>query len=926
VIDNAQEDIISVKRKIALILSLIVLIVACSQKSREELFAEGVRLMDKENNPNGAIVLFKNAIEKDPNYVEARFQLAKAYIAVGKFDSAEKELLNVLGQNPAARGVRLELARVYLELGKPDDALKGIDGLLGDGSNDRDALEIAGTAHALKGDYPKAIDFLKKAVASNGARSTASVSLAKVYLKMNNLSEAKLQIADVLKKDPLHRDGLYVLADIQMKEKKPADALKTYEQIANAYPADMKAYFGQGLLLIDTQKYAEARSLADSLIDKFSKRPDGYRLKGIVLFSEKKYDEATIALQRSLSLQPDVVTHYVLGLCHYYRNEPEQALTQLQSALSLKADFVQARLLSAIIDLQKNRTDDAIREMRRVLEQDQTNSIAHNILGSAYLAKGMYDAGIEELNRAIEQDPQLVDAHIKKGLVDLNAGRFTQAETELKTAVQVAPELLYSRAMLASSYMKQEEYDKAIDILKKGIKGDQTDAFIYNLIAEALSRQNKIADAVAYLQKAKEANPAFDVPYFRLSSIYFLKGEHDKGIQEIKALLAKSPDHVKAMLTVAAMLESKGKKGEALPYYLRAKATNKTEGYIALANYYLREKDTQKALQTLDENISKTPSDLLPYEMKGMVLLEQKRFDEAIRTFETLATVNMNRGMAYLVNAYIAMKKPEAAADRLRREIAKNPQDLGLMAELSRVYLIMGKKQDAVDNAEQMIRKNPESPIGHLTLAMIYQESKEIDKAMDVIKKASSLKDADLMMAMANLYFIKKDHAAALNQYRRIEELKAGYVPAIFQQGVVLQAMGKKKEAIADYRRVLRLSQNYVPALNNLAYLYAEDNRDLTMALQLAARAYAQAPNDGSVQDTLGFVLIKNKKYDQGIVALQKAAQLLPDNPTIHYHLALAYKEQGSKGPAVANLEKALAMGAFPEANDARLLLSQLKK
>lgn len=923
-IDNSRGDISNVKRKIALILSLIVFIIACSQKSKEELFAEGIRLMDKESNPNGAIVLLKNAIEKDPNYFEARFQLAKAYMAVGKFDSAEQELLKVRSHEPAARDVRIALAKVRLEIGKPDDALKGIDGLVGDESNDSDALEIAGTARAQKGDYPGAVQFLKRAIAANPAQSTASVNLAKVYLKMNNLSEARLQIADVLKKDPVNRGGLYVLADIQMKEKKPADALKTYGEIVKAYPADMQAYFGQGLLLIETQKYDQARALADSLIDKYAKRPDGYRLKGMVLFSEKKYDEATIALQRSISLQPDVASHYFLGLCHYYRSEPEQALTQLQSALNLKADFVQARLLTAIIDLQKNRTDDAIREIRRVLEEDQTNSIAHNILGSAYLAKGMYDAGIEELNKAIEQDPQLVDAHIKKGLIELNAGRVRQAETDLKTAVQVAPELLYSRATLASYYMKQEEYDKAIDILKKGIKGDQSDAYIYNLIAEALLRQNKIADAAGYLQKAKEANPAFDTPYFRLSAIYVLKGEQDKGIQELKALLAKSPGNVKAMLTIAAMLESKGKKAEALQYYQQARATNKTEGYIALAKYYLREKDTQKALQTLDENIRQTPSDELPYEIKGTVLLDLKRFDDAVKTFEALGTINMHRGMAYLVNAYISMKKPEAAVDRLRREIAKNPQDLDLMAQLSRVYLVMGKKQDAVANAEQMIRENPESPRGYMTLAMIYQESKELDKAMDAIKKAS-IKDADLMMVMANLYFLKNDYAAALNQYRRIEEFKSGYVPAIFQQGVVLHAMGKKKEAIADYQRVLRLSRNYVPALNNLAYLYAEDNRDLPMALQLAARAYAQAPNDGSVQDTLGFVLVKNKKFDEGIAALQKAAELLPGNPTIHYHLALGYKEQGSKTQAVANLEKALSLGAFPESNDARLLLAQLK-
>ena len=138
--------------------------------------------------------------------------------------------------------------------------------------------------------------------------------------------------------------------------------------------------------------------------------------------------------------------------------------------------------------------------------------------------------------------------------------------------------------------------------------------------------------------------------------------------------------------------------------------------------------------------------------------------------------------------------------------------------------------------------------------------------------------------------------------------------------------MGRKKEAIAEYQKILRLSQNHVPTLNNLAYLYAEDNKDTAMALQLASRAYTFAPTDGMVQDTLGFVLLKNGKMREGLIALKKAVELIPNNPSIHYHLALAYKNNGDKQKAIESLQKAIKFGDFPELSQAKQLLTKLQK
>ncbi len=62
-------------KKYIVILSAFLLICGCSPKTKEELFQEGVGHF-KKNNPQGAIVLFKKALEKDPNFFDARLELA----------------------------------------------------------------------------------------------------------------------------------------------------------------------------------------------------------------------------------------------------------------------------------------------------------------------------------------------------------------------------------------------------------------------------------------------------------------------------------------------------------------------------------------------------------------------------------------------------------------------------------------------------------------------------------------------------------------------------------------------------------------------------------------------------------------------------------------------------------------------------------
>jgi putative PEP-CTERM system TPR-repeat lipoprotein len=905
---------------------VLVLAVGCADRTKEELFNHGVESLNA-NNPRGAIVLFKNALEKDQNFFEARFQLARAYHRIGSLNRAEKELQKVILQHPAFEEAQIELARVLLHKGDPDRALKQIEELMEDSANP-DVFEIGGMAYAIKEDYPAALGLLKKALSMNNGKAETGVAMAKVYLRTSRYDEARRHVEDVLRKEPAHSDALYVLAQIQLDQDDMDGAIETYGRIVKGHPSDTLAWFRKGVLYLKTGKNDEAMSISGRLMKEFPKRPEGYRLRGIALFYKMDFDGAIVALQKSLAIEDNSASHYFLGLSHYYEDEPEQALGHFQRVLDFEPAQMQSRTMVALILLKQDRTDDAIIEIKRALEIDENNAFAYNVLGSAYMAKGMYEEGLEALNKAIELDPGLVVAHIKKGLFSLSTGKLKQAETELTTAVKIAPEVLNSRVILASYYIKNKKYERAVKVLKEGIKGQSTDAVFYSLAAEAFLLDNKVPEAIAYLYKAKEANPDYFISYFNLAALHLLRGEMVKATEELKEVIERAPGNVRALISLAAMLEIQDRDQEAFKYYSRARATGGVEGLMALAKYLVREGRAETALGILDEFINKNPTQVAPYELKGSILLSQHKLKEAVRTYDAMRRINPQLSFAHTVKAYIEMKEPDRALRLVRQALRLNPGNIELMTMVSSIQMIMGQKQSAIGSAKQVIKEYPESPEGYLALSRVYQESKEMDRAIKVANQASALpaKSVEPYMMLGDLYASMGQYESALASYRKADSMKTGYMPAVYRQGAVLHAMDRKEEAAAEYLRVLRLSMNHVPALNNLAFLYAEDGQHVAKALQLATRAYILAPRNGLVVDTLGYVLLKNKNTEEAMKVLKKALELVPDNPSIYYHFALACAENGEKARALENLRRALALGEFPEEAKAKRLMVKLQK
>jgi tetratricopeptide (TPR) repeat protein len=142
---------------------------------------------------------------------------------------------------------------------------------------------------------------------------------------------------------------------------------------------------------------------------------------------------------------------------------------------------------------------------------------------------------------------------------------------------------------------------------------------------------------------------------------------------------------------------------------------------------------------------------------------------------------------------------------------------------------------------------------------------------------------------------------------------------------LLYHVQNKIDQAKASYEKALAIDPRAAVASNNLAQLFIDRNENLEVALKLAETAKAGLPDYHEVDDTLGMIYYKKGLGQAAVTSFKAAVAKAPDNPLYMYRLGLAHLLNKDKAAARQALEKALAKGEFPGADDARKVLASLK-
>jgi tetratricopeptide (TPR) repeat protein len=215
-----------------------------------------------------------------------------------------------------------------------------------------------------------------------------------------------------------------------------------------------------------------------------------------------------------------------------------------------------------------------------------------------------------------------------------------------------------------------------------------------------------------------------------------------------------------------------------------------------------------------------------------------------------------------------------------------------------------------------------------LLAARTYASVGDLTAAERALKRALELNPNSLQAydGLARVYALQKRLPEASAEFDKLAARQPKAAGPQTLAGMLLELQHKPDEAKTRYLRALEIDPNAGVAANNLAWLYANGDGNLDVALKLAQTAKAQIPSSHEVDDTLGWVYYKKGLSTLAIAAFKQSTAAAPNNATYLYHLGLAYAQNGEKPRARETLERALRVGgAFDGADDARRVLRSVQ-
>jgi len=180
---------------------------------------------------------------------------------------------------------------------------------------------------------------------------------------------------------------------------------------------------------------------------------------------------------------------------------------------------------------------------------------------------------------------------------------------------------------------------------------------------------------------------------------------------------------------------------------------------------------------------------------------------------------------------------------------------------------------------------------------------------------------------LATVYSASNKTAEAIQQLESIIARNPNDTRTLMGLAVLYEKIRNYQKARDIYEKVLTIAPEFPVALNNLAFIYSERLNQMDRAYQLAQKARSLQPGDGSIADTLGWVLFKRRDYQQALPLLNEAAQKMPNQSEILYHLAMCHYMMGGTDAARTAFDQSLkSPGDFASRGDAQRRLALLNR
>ncbi len=697
--------------------------------------------------------------------------------------------------------------------------------------------------------------------------------------------EAAVEYRNAIAKDERFGEARYKLAKAYAATNDADNALRQFTRAADLMPGDAAVQLDAAKALLLAGRFEDAKARAEGVLKADPKNVSAHILRASATAGLRDFESAFDAMKDAIELQPDRSASYVdLAVVEAVRGRPAEAEAAFRQAIAVDPRSVTARLALANYYWSLGRREEAEQQILKAVEAAPRDIAANRALASLYMITGRAEQAEAPLRAAVEASP---DLELRLALAD-----FYVAQRRPQDARPLLEALAGNKAAFAAAQSRLAgiEYaagrrDDAHAMVGRVLAREPNNAQVLVVKAGWLLGERKLPEARAAAQAAIAADPRSVDAQAMLGSVQLARGDREEAIKAFTQVLTLKPTAFDAQLQLARLNLATGRTELGLQFAMQAVRTRPRDAAarLVLATAYLAQGDVTKAETELTPVLRAADHWAEAHTLLG--LIEHRKGDAAAarRAYERALTLDPTAVDALLgiVNLDVAAKQLDQAQRRVDAQLAKVPDNAPLLLVAARAYATAGRWTDAETTLQKAVALDPSSMDAYRLLGELYGRQGRLD--------------------------------AARQEYERIVAARPNDVGARTLVGMLLQAESKTADARKEYEKILSINPRAAVAANNLAFMHADENGNLDVALNLAQTAKAELPEDPDVNDTLGWVYYKRNLPSLALEPLRFSVDKVPTNALYQYHLGLTYLKLGDTARARAALEEALKYPLDPE-------------
>jgi len=869
-----------------------------------------------------------------PAAKKARYaKRGEEYFKAGQYDKAKVEYLNVLKVDQGNANAYGRIGAMWLDEGAPLRA----------GAFLLKAIELA----------PNNID--------------NHLKLARVYLAVGSVAEARKEAMTVLEKAPDTGQALFILVDAAQKQEDVAAVEQELQKFPHHDTADYNlasaGIAGKKGDIAGAEAAVQRAAAADPnlpavhsalgtfyLVKKDVEKAGAEFEKAATLspprspeklkFAEFKVQtgasgEAKAFLEKVTKETPDCLPAWsILARIANSEKKYDESLQLLQNALSRDPENLDARLVQAETWLSKREAKKAVDSLENLDRTYPNSPILKYTLARCYLANNSPKQAMDELDETVRLNALYADAVLLRSELQLRNGNAQAAVGPLQAVFKLRPDLAAAPVLLAEAYRMLGRLDDAAALIREQIKKSPKVAASYFLLGAILKQQKKEMEAGEAFEKAAELAPDNLSSLEQLVSLDIDAKAYQSGHDRVNQVLQKQPNSAAAYYLRGKLYTSEGKFDLAQEALLKAidLDPNFNRAYDLLVPIFRRANKLPQALNEMNAVLAKKPNDVRALLLTASIYDATKDYNKSRDSYEKVLTVDSNSVLALNNLAFLYAGKLNdlnRAAELAQKARSIAPNNPSVLDTLGWITYKQGNYQQAVDLLNQSAAKSPDNAEIQFHLGMAAYMMGQSDAALSALEKAvaSTTEFEGKEEARRRLALLGKEGGGGRNFSAGELEAPLKEQPndpvGLTRLGEAYEKEGSPAKAVDAYERAFKANPKLLIAAMKLAQLNAGPLKNPDKALQYAKKARELAPADPHAAATVGSIAFQLGNYTWAYSLLQEASRQLGNDAAVLHDLAWAAYSLGKVAEARQAMQKALSGGpTSPQSADARTFLS----